>query len=151
MTTRNVHVKGHYRHINGKQRWVKPHVRTIKAGPSRKQQGLFKKARHPKYAKMVSFKDVYEAQESMKKLKHEYLEAKTEEKRLRIARVAQFSANRAKAMLNKKALWPDERQEMRKIYIVYDMLAEQLFRDYRSRYMPKASVSRNSFYNIKPR
>lgn len=96
----------------------------------KKQLGLFQKPSYKKYSKIISFKSPTKARESTKKLEEEFVNSKTNAKRLRIARVAQYSANRARATVKRKNLSRAEKSEYRKISTIYNNSANMFFKEY---------------------
>jgi len=68
---------------------------------------------------------------SVRKLKSEYAGARTQSKRLRIARATQLAANRSRVMSRNVRLSRIERAEARKVNRVYDSAASTMFRSYR--------------------
>ena len=93
--------------------------------------GLFVPMKHKYLADMISLKTPKEAAESCKKLLQEFRDAMTRPKRLRIARATQLAANRAKVMARRTTISPAERNEFRKIHILYKALATKLFTSYK--------------------
>ena len=89
-----------------------------------KRLTLFKPARYKKYSEIVSFKNPTAARASVKELKKEFNKAKTREKKVRILRVAQYAANRAKAAAKKKNLSSKEKRELRQISRIYERASE---------------------------
>jgi len=96
----------------------------------KKQKGLFQKPTYKKYSKIISFKNPVEAKKSSKKLEIEFINSKTNAKKLRIAKVAQYSANRAKATVKRKNLSRAEKSEYRKISTIYNNSAILFFKEY---------------------
>jgi len=133
--TKNVRVRQHQRKLkNGKIVPVKAHNRTVKGSKrsnSIRKQSLFTKGKYEKYDEMVSFKSYKQAKDSAEELAMEYAKSKTKEKKLRIARVTQYSANRARAMSRKKNLSKEEKKELKKVANAYGYIAVQMWSNYR--------------------
>jgi len=91
---------------------------------------LFNTPEYGKYQKIISFDSPKKARSSAKKLNDEFNAAKTKEKKLRVARVSQYSANRAKASAKRKKLSAKERKELRKIGNIYNKQAKTLWNRY---------------------
>ncbi|MFX1476627.1 MAG: hypothetical protein ACFFCI_00715 [Promethearchaeota archaeon] len=62
------------------------------------QQSMFQKAKYEKYADIVDLTSKVKAQQAVKELEYEFANAKTKEKKLRVLRVTQLAANRARSM-----------------------------------------------------
>jgi len=88
---------------------------------------LFKDPRFKYLAKIVSFKDINSAKKSSEKLRNEFNKAVSKVKKLRIARAAQYAANRAKASSRRKNLSQKEKKEYKQISRIYETLADELF------------------------
>jgi len=96
------------------------------------KQTLFKKPKHKYLAKIVNFDTPENAKKSTKKLEKEFVNAKTDKKRLRIARASLFASNRAEASGKRKNLSRKEKTEYRKIAVLYKNTANMLFKEYDS-------------------
>jgi len=95
----------------------------------KKKQSLFKKPKHKKYAKIVSFKNPTEARKSAKIMNKEFNSSKTRSKKLRVARATQYASNRAFATAKKKNLSLKERREFKEIGRIYDNAAEKMWKN----------------------
>lgn len=107
-------------------------VRTIakKKKGRKRRQTLFKPPRFKKYAKMISFRNTTEASQSIRKLRKEFREAKTDEKKLRIARTTQYASNRAFASAKRKKLTVEKRKTLKAIGKMYDDTADDFWKFY---------------------
>ena len=102
----------------------------IKIPKQKKQKGLFAPPKSPKYAKIVKFTTVRDARQSAVQLKAEFKRALTRKKKLKVARVTQYAANRAKAASLKKDLTIAGREDLQQVAEVYDQAASEMFADY---------------------
>jgi hypothetical protein len=93
-------------------------------------KGLFSAPVYKKYGDMVSFESTTAARKSVADLKKEFNEADTANKQLRIARVAQYAANRARASTNRKHLSPDVKKRFTKMHKIYSDAADTMFSKY---------------------
>jgi len=97
------------------------------AGSRRSRRGsLFGRARHRKYAEIVSFRTIGEARESARRLLREFKSAKTRDKAVRVKRVAVLAANRAEAAARRRNLSKRERHQLRRIAEVYRRVADRM-------------------------
>lgn len=101
----------------------------IKMG--KKKKTLFKRPKHKKYAKMISFKNPTQARISARKLRKEFREAKQNAKQLRIARATQYASNRAKASSKRKKLNTNERKQIKEIGKIYNTTANSMWKKYK--------------------
>lgn len=92
---------------------------------------LFKKPKHKKYAKMISFKNPTQARISARKLRKEFREAKQRAKKRRVARATQYASNRAKASGKRKKLSTDERKQFKEIGKIYDTTAKSMWEKFK--------------------
>lgn len=92
---------------------------------------LFKKPKHKKYAKMISFKNPTQARISARKLRKEFREAKQNAKQLRIARATQYASNRAKASSKRKKLSTSKRKQIKEIGKIYNTTANSMWKKYK--------------------
>jgi len=93
----------------------------------KRKWGLFKKPRWKKYSKIVKMDTPENARKSVKKLLAEFRKAKTREKKVRILRVTQYAANRARVIATKKKrLSAKERREFRTIAKIYERASEKM-------------------------
>ena len=97
-----------------------------------KRQTLFEKPKYKYLGKIVRFDTPERALESTKKLETEFINAKTDEKRLRIARASQYASNRATASGKRRNLSRKEKSEYRTIARYYENTANMLFKEYNS-------------------
>ncbi len=95
-----------------------------------KVKTLFKEPEYEKYGDIVSFENIGEAKKSSQKLRKEFNQAKTTDKKLRVLRVIQYSANRAAAATKKKDLSKKECQELTEISNVYGDVAKSMWELY---------------------
>jgi len=98
--------------------------------PKKKKQTLFKKPKHKKYAKIIKFDTPDNAEKAMHSLLGEFIIAKQNAKRLRIARTLTYSANRAEASSRRKKISVKERKEFLKIAGLYHRGAHIAWREY---------------------
>ena len=91
-----------------------------------------KKHRYIKYSKMIRIDTPENAEKSTKKLVNEFINAKNNEKKLRVARVAQYTANRIDAMLKRKKLSEGERSQLEKVSKIYTDRAKLIWMGYNS-------------------
>ena len=96
------------------------------------KQTLFKKPKYKYLAKIVRFDTPENAKKSTKKLEKEFINAKTDKKRLRIARTSLYASNRAEASGKRKNLSRKEKSEYKKIAILYKNTSNMLFKEYDS-------------------
>jgi len=89
---------------------------------------IYEKAYYKKYSDIVSLKTPAEARKSVSKLRQEFNDAKTKQKKIRIWRVANLASNRAFANLKKSNLSFKERQEYRQIAGIYRNFADSINR-----------------------
>lgn len=97
------------------------------------KQTLFKKPKYKYLAKIVRFDTPENARKLVKKLENEFINAKTDKKRLRIARASLYASNRAFASGKRKKLSRKEKTEYRKIANIYKGTSQMLFKEYESR------------------
>ena len=93
---------------------------------------LFSDPRYKKYSKIVTFDSKSGADVASKRLLDEFNDAKTQAKRLRIARVAQYSANRARVSFRRKDISEENRQKLKEISKVYGKQAAKFWKRYRT-------------------
>lgn len=148
MTKNKVPVKGYNRTRLGKVEIVRNHDRRSRRSGKKynkikksdvnrpgkqliQENTLFKEAKYKKYNKIVSFRSISEAEESVSILESEFKDAKTKSKKLRVARVTQFSANKVRVMARKKDLKTETRNRYKKISRMYGKSAIQMWKEYR--------------------
>jgi CRISPR/Cas system type I-B associated protein Csh2 (Cas7 group RAMP superfamily) len=90
-----------------------------------KDKGLFKNPKYKKYNEIVSFDDVERAKHSIIQLEEELKTAKTKRKALRVARVIQYSSNRALASTKNTKLTKGRISELSKIGNEYKSSAKE--------------------------
>jgi hypothetical protein len=95
---------------------------------------MFFKPKSEKYADIVSIESPYRARYSCKQLKEEYHKAETRDKKLKIIRVANLAANRARAIREKKNISSIERSEMAEVASIYSKTSGQLSKAYKAEY-----------------
>ena len=93
-------------------------------------QQLFKKHRYIKYSKMIRIDTPENAEKSGKKIIDEFRDAKNNEKKLRVARVSQYTANRVDAILKRKKLSEGERSQLKKVSQIYKNWAKSMWYAY---------------------
>lgn len=93
---------------------------------------IFFPAESAKYSDIVSLRTPGEAEESADILMNEFRQASTGSKRLRILRVTQLAANRARASLKRSDLSRKEQAEYREIAEIYEDASNQMQREYSS-------------------
>ena len=88
---------------------------------------MFEPSKYKKYSKIVSLTDPESARESVKELMDEFESAKTDDKRLRVARATQLASNRAEAQLGRENLSAEERDQFSEITKIYDKKADKMW------------------------
>lgn len=97
-------------------------------------KGLFKDPKYKKYGDMVSFKDIPTAMKSITDLQLEFYDSKQQDKKLTIARVMQYSANRCLASTKNPKLTTKERKELTAVGNEYKEASQDLWNEYRKLY-----------------
>ena len=87
---------------------------------------LFGVPRWEKYADIVTFRSIEEAERAAEVLREEFMSAKTHAKKLRVWHVADLAAKRAAAASKKKNLKPETRRRLIKVAKIYHKLADEL-------------------------
>lgn len=98
----------------------------IKGG---KRETIFFEPRFKGLAEKVSLRSPTAAKKSVRELRREFDKAKTDKKKLRIARATQLAANRAKVSVKRENLSSKERKQFRKIERIFDKEADKMFED----------------------
>ena len=83
---------------------------------------MFGRAASSKYAKIVKIDTPANARKALTQLRKEFKNAKRDDKKTRIVRVANLAANRCQALLQRKGISSKERKELREV--------RQLYRDF---------------------
>lgn len=92
--------------------------------------GLFQEPKYRKYSDIVSFSNEEQARNSTNILSNEFEKAKTREKKLRIARVTQYAANRALASSKRTNISQEEIKKLKIINELYDNKAKEMWSQY---------------------
>jgi len=100
--------------------------------PKKPKRTLFEKPKYKYLAKIVRLDTPENAKKSTEKLEKEFINAKTDKKRLRIARASQKASKIADASRKRKNLSRKEQSEYRKIAILYKNTSNMLFKEYES-------------------
>ena len=100
--------------------------------PIKSRKTMFVKPVSQALADMVSLRNPGSAKGSVIELTNEFMAAKTQDKRLRIARATMVAGNRANASAKRINLSDRERQEFIRIYHIYNMAAKGMFAIYKS-------------------
>lgn len=120
-------VKGHMKVVNNKNVRVKTYTR----GGKQTKKAVFTDPKYQKYSDMVELDEIENAKISANKLEKEFEDAKTKDKKLRVARVTQFSAVRARAMSRNPNISKDDKKELQIISRLYGKKAVKMWKQYR--------------------
>jgi hypothetical protein len=128
-------VKGHWVNRNGERFWREGHYRSTEHTSSETiKKSLFKDPDYKKYSNIIEMDDVKSAKRSVRTLQEEFDKAETQNKKRRIAHVTQLAANRSSAMLDRKNLSQNERDQFHDIGAVYQKAAKDLWQQYSKQY-----------------
>jgi len=97
----------------------------------KEQLKLFQKPKYKYLAKIVSLKSPAKARKSVVKLKKEFNSAKTDSKKVRIARATQQAANRALVTQKRKNLSSKEKKEFKEIHKIYNDAVDIMWKKYK--------------------
>jgi hypothetical protein len=87
---------------------------------------LFFPSKYKKYSEIVRLDSELAAEDSVRKLKEEFNEAKTREKEIRIMRVTVLAANRAAAMAKNPNISEGEKRELKAVSRIYAKAADTM-------------------------
>jgi hypothetical protein len=105
--------------------------------PRQRAKSIFHAAQYKRYADIVRIDFPESAKQSVKKLEEEFRSAKRRSKQLRILRVINESANRAKIMAQNIRLSIQQRDEAREVERIYRDAYKKLSRLYSKRWIGK--------------
>ena len=111
-----VSARGEVMHVAGKK----------SARQDSQDQGLFRKPRWKKYARIVTFENPDAAKGAARELLREFRNAKTRAKKVRVKKVTVYAANRARASAKRKSLSSRERRELLQIARIYERAAAKM-------------------------
>jgi len=92
-----------------------------------KQKTMFGPAKHKYLSELISLKNPIAAYASVKELRYEFNKAKSDEKKVRIARATMLAANRAEASAKRKNLSSREKSELLDVSDIYRKVAQDMF------------------------
>lgn len=91
------------------------------------ERGLFGLSRSKLLAKVITIRSPTAAKDSVTKLNKLFNRAKRRDTRVKIARSANQTSNRARASLNRKNLSRNERRQMRAVAKIYRRASDRMF------------------------
>lgn len=101
-----------------------------KKKPEKAKKTLFHEPEYDKYSKIISLKTPEQAKKSTKILEQEYNNAKTLDKKLRVARVSVESANRSYEMAKNPKYSPETKKEKKEVGDIYRESSNELLKKY---------------------